>query len=162
MKVVPPYDESSLNELTDELQESKERTNLLYGCLGLVDGIAMAMERPLDEYVPHNFYFRKAMYGLPVQAVVEHSLRFRYMPRRCAGRTHDAVAFDSFGLVARLRRKDMKRGYWIAVHAAYVSVNGFLTPWTRSELAKEDRVLADSSNSHHSSHRIHVEQAFGI
>ncbi len=102
------------------------------------------------------------MYALLVQAVVDSSLRFHYMSCRCTGSTHDAVAFDSSGLAARLLRGDMKPGYWIAGDPAYVPVNGLLTPWPRSELAKEDGIYIDGFKFYHSSHPIHLEQAFGV
>ncbi len=63
------------------------------------------------------------MYALPVQAVVDSSLRFRYTSCRCTGSTQNAVAFDSSGLAARIRRGDMKPGYFVAEDAAYVPVN---------------------------------------
>ena len=102
------------------------------------------------------------MYALPVQAVFDSSLRFRYTSCKCTGSFHYAVTFYSSKLAARIRRGDMKPGYWMAEDAAYVPVNGLLTPWPRSELAKKDVIYADSFNFYHSSHRIYVEQAFGV
>ncbi len=76
MKFVPIDNESSLKELSDGFQKSRERTNPLYGCVGSVDGTAIAIKRPPDEYVSRNFYCRIGMYALPVQAVVDSSLCF--------------------------------------------------------------------------------------
>ena len=102
------------------------------------------------------------MYALPVQAVVDGRLRFRYMSCRCTGSTHDAAAFDVSELANQLRNNEMKSGFWIAGDAAYVSIAGLLTPWPKSALVGESGVFADSFNFYHSSHRIHVEQAFGV
>ena len=44
--------------------------------------------------MPRNFYCIKDMHALPVQAVVDSTIRFLYMSRRYSGSTHDAAAFD--------------------------------------------------------------------
>ena len=53
-------------------------------------------------------------------------------------------------------------GYWFAGDAAYVLMPGLITPWSKYDLMGDERIFADSFNFFHSSHRIHVEQAFGI
>ena len=155
-------DEAALRYLADGFQRSRFRDNPWYGCVGALDGIAISIRKPPDEYVPRNFYCRKGMYALPVQAVVDSMLRFRYMSCRCSGSIHDAVAFDSSDLAMKLRNGKMAPGYWIAGDAAYVPIPGLLTPWSKYHLARDGGIFADSFNFYHSSHRIHVEQAFGV
>ena len=87
---------------------------------------------------------------------------FRYISCRCAGSTQDSVAFELSGLAHQLRAGNMLSGYWIAADAAYVPMPGWLTPWSRSALSAENGIFAEAFNFYHSSHRVHVEQAFGI
>ena len=102
------------------------------------------------------------MYVLPVQAVADSQMRFRYMSRRCTGSTHDAAVFDISELAVRMKDSELKDGFWIAGHAAYVSINGLLTPWSKGALSGEDGIYADSFKFYHLSNHIHVEQAFGV
>jgi len=162
MPGLPLGNEVALRDLADGFQTSRPRVNPLYGCVGALDGIAVGIKKPPDEYVPRNFYCRKGMYALPVQAVVDSNLRFRYMSSRCTGSTHDSVAFEVSDLARRLRSGDIISGYWLAGDAAYVSLRGLLTPWSKSRLSGEDGIYADGFNFYHSSHRMHVEQAFGV
>ena len=160
MPGMPLSNEEALKTLANWFQESRNRPNPLYGCVSALDGIAI-LKTP-DEYVPRNFYCRKGMYPLPVQAVVDSRIRFRYMSCRCTGSTHDAAAFDASELANQLRRNEMKSGVWIPGDAAYVRVAGLLTPWPKTALVGESGIFAGSFNFYHSSHRIHVEQAFGV
>ena len=56
----------------------------------------------------------------------------------------------------------MKNGFWISGEAAYVSVGLLFNPWPESALVGESGIFSDSFYFYHSSHRIHVEQAFGV
>ena len=62
-----------------------------------------------------TFIVGRGMYALPVQAVVASKLRFLYMSFRCSGSTHDAVAFDTSELAAKLRSGAMRPGYGLEV-----------------------------------------------
>eukprot|EP00171_Calliarthron_tuberculosum_P022194 IDg22194t1 len=116
---VPLRDEAKLGRLARDFSRSRSVTNPLYGCIAALDGIAITISKPPDNYVPRNFYCRKGMYALPVQAVVDSRYRFLYMSCRCSGSTHDSVAFDVSDLAARLRAGEMIPGYWIAADPAY-------------------------------------------
>ena len=162
MPGIPLDCESELKNLANGFQSSKSRTNPLYGCAGALDGIAIAIKKTPDTYMPSNFYCRKSMYALPVQAVVDSTMRFLYMSCRCSGSTHDAAVLDVSELGNKLKESHMKERYLIAGDSAYVSTPGLLTPWPKSALRGEDEVYADRFNFYQSSHRVHVEQAFGI
>lgn len=69
---------------------SRERANPLYGCVGTLDGIAIAIRKPTDEYVLRNFYCKKNMYAFSILAVIDSKLRFMYMSCQCTGNTHDS------------------------------------------------------------------------
>lgn len=153
---------NELREMANKFQESRTRPNSSYDCIGALDGTTISIKRPPDEYMPRNFYCRKGMYAFPVQAVVDSDSRFRYMSWRCTGSTHDSAAFDASYLAQKLKAGKLKAGFWIAGDVAYVSIPGLLTPWSKSELSGENGMYAACFNFYHSSHRTHVEQAFGV
>ena len=155
-------DAAKLREIADGFQSNRQYSNPLHGCLGALDGIAVSVRKAPDEFAPRKFYCRKGMYALPVQAVVDSELRFRCMSRRCTGSTHDAAAFDVSELAQKLKDNRMSTGFWLAGDAAYISLTGLLTPWSKSALSGENGVFADIFNFYHSSHRIHVEQLRSI
>eukprot|EP00171_Calliarthron_tuberculosum_P017228 IDg17228t1 len=69
------------------------RLNPLYGCAAALDGIAVEITKLLDYYVPQNFYFRKGIYALPVQALFDSDYCFRFMSHKCVGSTQNSLAF---------------------------------------------------------------------
>lgn len=119
MPGVPLRDESKLQALANEFSSSRALPNPLYGCVAALDGIAITITKPPDEYVPRNFVCRKGFYELPVQAVVDARYRFLCMSCRCSGSTHDSVAFDVSELAEKLRVEGLRPGYWIAADPAY-------------------------------------------
>ncbi len=79
MPGVPLTDEVELRKLADGFLKSRRKPNPLYGCIGAIDGIAIKIFKPRDEYVPRKVFCRKGFYSLPVQAVVDSSYKFLYM-----------------------------------------------------------------------------------
>lgn len=65
-------------------------------------------------------------------------------------------------LAQSLRKHKILVGSRISCDAAYVGRPGLVTPWSRTVLRGEDAAHADAFNFYNSSHRIHVEQAFGM
>jgi hypothetical protein len=86
-------DLSRLQALAQGLCLSRTPASPLYGCVGALDGIDIAVVKPLDRFVPRNFYCRKGSYALPVQAIVDHSYRLLYMSAKLVGSTYDSLAF---------------------------------------------------------------------
>ena len=70
MPGIPLENETRLEELAKKFEYSREYPNTVYGCVDALDGIAVAIKKPPDEYVPRNFSCRKGLYALPLQAVV--------------------------------------------------------------------------------------------
>ena len=56
----------------------------------------------------------------------------------------------------------MSPEYWAAGEAPYVPMLGLLTPCSKYHIAGEDGIYADSLNFYHSSHHMHLEEAFGV
>ena len=98
-------------------------------------------------------FLRKVMYALGVEVVVDNQMRFRYMPCRCTGRTHDVPAFDLSEIAVRLKDRELKDAHRIAGDATYVSTPGSLTSWSKEALSGEDGIYADSFKFYRSSNR---------
>ncbi len=102
MPRVPVNEPDALEMLTADFHSSRKPANLLRGCIGALDGIVIAIQKPPDEYVPRTFYCRKGIYALPVKAIVNARYRFVYMTSKCVGSTHDSVAFHVSALARKL------------------------------------------------------------
>jgi DDE superfamily endonuclease len=108
------------------------------------------------------YFCRKGFYALPVQACVDYRYKFQYMSSRAVGSTHDHLAWSISSLALNLETGAMIPGYWIAGDAAYTCTEYLLTPFSKRMLSEEGHQLSrDAYNYFQSSHRIHVEQAFG-
>jgi hypothetical protein len=158
-----PLQQSELQNLALSFTNSRQPPSLLYGCVAALDGICVEIQKPLDMYGPRDFYCRKGMYAIPAQALVDAKYRFLYLSAKCAGSTPDGIAWESSSLGLRLRREPLPTGFWIAGDAAYPCRKGIITPWTAGQLLHDEfGVSRDAFNFHHSSLRMHVEQAFGM
>eukprot|EP00171_Calliarthron_tuberculosum_P002445 IDg2445t1 len=163
MPGVPLTNFEKLLQLANDFQNSRVCPSPIRGCIAAIDGIAIGIQKPPDEYMPRNFFCRKGKFALPVQACVDSNYRFLTMSCVCVGSTHDSVAFSVSGLANELRNGTSHHGFWIAGDAAYSGSDGIVTPWSASALRDEDDGLyRDAFNYYHSSYRIHVEQAFGM
>jgi DDE superfamily endonuclease len=163
MPGVPVYDAEAMRNLASGFHTSRRTPNPLWGCIGALDGIAIAITKPLDRYFPRHYWTRKGFYAIPVQAICDSSYRFLYMSARCVGSSHDSLAWACSDLGSRFMEGLQIGLYWIAADAAYVCSNYILTPFSKSQI--HDGELGprrDAYNFYQSSHRIHVEQSFGL
>ena len=101
--------EEEMRKLANNFQMSTNKPNPSCGCVGELDFLAIAVKKTPDAFMPRNFYCRKVMYSIPVQAMVGSDLRFRYMPSRCSGSTHEAATFEESELSSRLTQKQSKK-----------------------------------------------------
>lgn len=141
-----------------EFTESRKLSNPLPGCVGAVDGIHIKIEKPWNKFNPLQFFCRKGFFSIPVQAMVDASYRFIASSAICKGATHDSVALDLSHIGKYLREGKLPKGFWIADDGAYSATESFVIPFKRSIATK----YQDGYNFFQSSHRIHVEQAFGM
>jgi DDE superfamily endonuclease len=152
-----------MQRLADGFSSSRGRAVVLHGCIGALDGLSVENQKPSDEHNPRDYYCRKGMYALPVQAVVDSKYRFLFMSAKCRGSTGNAVAWAASTEGAKLQQGQMPSGFWIAADAAYACRNGLLTPYTAGQLRNPTRGIARAAfNFYHSSLLIHVEQSFGM
>jgi hypothetical protein len=96
MPGIPTTDSAKLSCLADGFRRSRTPASPIHGCIGALDVIAISILKPPDQFVPRNFYCRKGMFALPVQAIVDFSYRFMYMSASCVWSTHDSLSFCVF------------------------------------------------------------------
>ena len=141
---------------------SRRRNNPLPGCIGALDGIAIRITKPRasDCFDPASYFHRKGFYALPVQAICDSRYRFTFFSAKCAGPTHDSVAFSVSSYANKLRNGLLPYGYWIAADDAYICDENIITPISSANTSVD--TPAEAFNFFLSSHRMHIEQAFGI
>lgn len=141
---------------------SRANRNPLKGCVGALDGIAIRIRNPRasDCINPATYYHRKGYFAIPVQAICDAKYRFVFFSAKCAGPTHDSVAFGVSSYANQLKLGKLPRGFWIAADEAYSCDEYVINP-VPSANAEPDSP-ADGFNFYFSSLRIHIEQSFGI
>jgi len=157
-----PTEKSECARLALAFSTSRANNNPLHGCIGALDGIAVRLSKPraADCIDPASYYHRKGYYAIPVQAICDSNYRFMFFSAKCAGPTHDSVAFEVSSYAENLRNGLLPDGFWVAADDAYVSDENIITPLPVSESTPGSH--GDAFNFYQSSHRMHIEQAFGI
>jgi hypothetical protein len=152
-----PYDDpTKLEAMSARFQ--RRFHNPFHGCVGALDGLAIQIERPKTPN-SQSHYNRKGFFAVNMQALCDAEYQFTFASCRCAGSTHDSLAFSTSDLFEIVQdRTKFLRPYWIAADDAYPASDAVLTPWSGRSL----EVYKDSFNFHLSSLRIHIEQSFGI
>jgi DDE superfamily endonuclease len=100
-----PSAHGELQRIAQDFVISRQPLNPVQGFVGAVDSICIEKQKTEDECCPRDFYYRKGMYAIPAQAVVDAKYRFLYLSAKCAGSTPDAIAWESSILGMRLRRE---------------------------------------------------------
>lgn len=163
MPRLPLGDLDTLRGLADGFNEFHSLLSPLYGRIGSLYGISIAVKNLSDQYSPRNFYYRKGKYVLPIQALVDYRYCLLYMSCRCVDSTHESLAFYTSYFAQRLRDGALNSGWWIAGDAEYMCSDEITTQWNLSALHDpEEGIYRDCYNFYRSSARIEVKQAFGI
>ena len=136
---------------------SRPYVNPLPGCVGAIDGITIAIEKPKKQYNPVAFFCRKGYYAIPVQALVDSNYMFMAASAFCTGSTHDSAALDMSNIGRALRHGIIPKGYWISSDDAYFTSETLLTPFRKGLMSK----FIDAFNYFFSSLRGDFEQASG-
>ena len=153
-----PSDEQKLRRLSVKFAESRPHSNPLPGCIGALDGIQVVIEKSRADMNSLHFYSRKGFYALTVQAIVDSDYRFFSCSSLTVGSAHDALAFRLSSINHFLEAGKLPKGFWIASDEAYRVSDYIIIPFSRSTAS----LYQDGFNFFQSSHRLHVEQAFGI
>eukprot|EP00808_Paulinella_micropora_P019496 g59448.t1 len=101
---------------------------------------------------------RKGYFGINAQ-LAGPDLRFRWADVRCAGLTHDQLAYTVSGLDDMLKRLPLK--HYLVGDNGYIPHEYLLVPYKGKFIRRIDP-YKDSFNFHLSQLRIHVERAFGM
>ena len=155
---LPTNDE--LDDLATQTTQKSTCDASFHGCVLMIDGFLSTRNKPGDHECsnPADFYSgHKKTHGLNIQALCDHTLKFRYVCVAAPGKTNDNKAFDRCtGLQAWLATLPSR--YFIVGDNAYPLSNKVLTPFKGRQ--KED-VYNSSYNFYLSQLRIRVEMAFG-
>ena len=152
-----PTTHKELRRAAQSFATSRNEVNPLPGCIAAVDGLSVALNKPERLYNPASFWCRKGYYAIPVQAVVSSEYKFMAVSVACTGSTHDSMALKMSHIGRYIDAQSIPFGYWIAADDAYMVCDNLVTPFRKSMLNK----YTESFNFFQSSHRMHVEQAFG-
>jgi hypothetical protein len=112
----------------------------LHDCIGALNGILLKVSKPANIYHPVKCYYCKGCYAFHLLVVIDSRYKVRYISVRCAGATHDNLAFSVSSLNGRLLTGDLEEGFWIATDEAYTCSESILTPWPSAKLCEEAKM----------------------
>ena len=153
-----PSKESALRRMAVKFAESRPHSNPLPGCIGALDGIQVVIGKPQADMNFLHFYSRKGFYALTVQAILDSDYRFLPCSSLTVGSAHDAVAFRLSSLNSFLQAGKLHKKFWVSAYEAYAVSDYIIIPFSIPTAS----LYQDRFNFFQSSHRLHVEQAFGI
>lgn len=151
--------EETRDRIAREFGCSRLETNSFIGCVGAMDGIAVAITKT----IPSNYantavsYHMKGYYAQTVLELYNTRYRFMFFFAKCCGPTQDSVTFSVQAYVQILRNGDLTEDYWIVRNDAYVCVRISLLHYQRRMLnpvlmvlylASYNQVIAYILNSH--------------
>lgn len=81
--------------LWQSFKKSRKSLNPLLGCVGVIDGIAIKIEKPRNANNASRYYCRKVFYALPEQAMCDDG-RYRLFWFSCLsiGSSHDSLVLE--------------------------------------------------------------------
>ena len=137
----------------------------LRGCVFAMDGFCVRIKAPVGVNNPRDFYNRKGMYAVVVQAIVDSEKRFLAASFQAVGSTHDSLAFKMSKFYENLEAGKLERAnglcgltsYFGMVDDAYSNKKYLLTPWPGRDLSGPK----DTFNYWQSRLRIPSECSFG-
>eukprot|EP00808_Paulinella_micropora_P020417 g26035.t1 len=102
--------ESEFESLAAGWQSLSSVPHIFDGCLLAIDGIIFKIPCPQPHEVPNpiKYFCRKGYFGINAQLACGPDLRFRWADVRCAGSTHDQLAYTVSGLDDMLKRLPLK------------------------------------------------------
>jgi DDE superfamily endonuclease len=86
--------ENELRRLAIDFTSSRSPYSPLHGCVGALDGVLFKISKHADKYPPAKYNCRKGYYALLLQVLVDSRYKVLYVSSKCAGATHDNLAFS--------------------------------------------------------------------
>jgi hypothetical protein len=138
--VFPWDDDEKLNEL--EQGFASLSGGRVRGCVFAMDGFAVRIKSPVGVNNPRDYYHRKGMYAIVVQAVVDSNKKFLAASFQAVGSTHDALAFRMSKFYQNLEAGKLDRSNGLCGLTslfgmgddAYPNKKYLLTPWPGRDL----------------------------
>ena len=135
---------------------------------GAVDGILIKITKPhvnqgqsySKVHNQANYFSRKGFYALNMQGVVDANYCFTHCSIYHAGSVHDSRAYKDSGVEAFAEAQPFP--FHLLGDSAYSLSEYLITPYTDGVRNQGGDRYKESFNKEHSSHRMVVEQAFGI
>ena len=134
---------------------------IMKGCIGALDGLAVAIKRPTAADCPNpaSYRNRKDFYSVSVQAICDSNRLFIFTSVKCQGSCHDATAFATTAFYNSIGTR-VPAPFWVSADDAYGCSETVVTPYPGSygSGTKEDGFNFWQSGAQ----RIYIECAFGI
>jgi DDE superfamily endonuclease len=109
--------ENELRRLAIDFNSSRSPYSPLHGRVGALDGVLFKISKPADKYHPAKYYCRKGYYAIPLQVLVDSRYKVLYVSAKCAGATHDNLAFYVSTLHHRLMSGELQTRLVLALTA---------------------------------------------
>lgn len=158
-----PTMEKELKIVVRGFQAISSSDGIFDGVIGALDGWLCTINSPRN--VQNAVDYRSGHYGvfgLNVQAMCDHKLRFQYYCVAAPGKTGDAVALQKcgglVGFFSMLALPHLHDKYFVVADNAYVLTNSLLIPFSGSN---RNDPFNSSYNFFLSQLRIRIEMAFG-
>lgn len=132
---------------------------LFDGCIGAIDGWLCQTVQPRDVQNKRDFFSgHYQCFGLNIQAICNHKLRFIYFAVAAPGKTGDARAMNKCVNLCKWVENKLKGScYFLVGDNAYVLCDELLIPFSRNNVSEAKRTY----NFYLLQVRIRIEMAFG-
>lgn len=155
-----PTTTDKLEDLARGFNSLSNADGLFNGCVGALDGYLCFTIQPIDRDIFNKRDYYSGHYqtfGLNIQAICDHKLRFIYFAVAAPGQTNDARAILKCVKLCRWVYNLQNTPYFLIGDNAYVLSDQLLIPFSGSYLTETQRTY----NYYLSQLRIRIEMAFG-
>ena len=156
-----PNTQAQLEELAQGFDSISAADGLFYGCVGAIDGWLCQTIQPIDNNIKNKrdyFSGHYQCFGLNIQAICDHRLRFIYFGITSPGKTGDARALNKCIKLRQWMEKHLKNSpFFFVGDNAYVLCDELLIPYSGNNMTESQRTY----NFYLSQMRIRIEMAFG-
>ena len=154
-----PQTSEELQQLANGFSSISSSDGLFDGCVGAIDGWLCSTIQPPDVINKRDYFSgHYQCFGLNIQAVCDHKLRFIYFGVAAPGKTGDSRALNKCVHLCQWMEKKLKGSQFFFVgDNAYVLSDELLIPFSGNSITEAQRTY----NFYLSQMRIRIEMAFG-
>lgn len=159
LQIRMPQSAEEFKDLADGFNALSGADGLFHGCIGALDGWLCCTVQPRDVTNQRDYFSgHYQCFGLNIQAICDHKLRFIFFAVTSPGKTGDARAFNKCIKLGRWIDAKLKNtGFFLVGDNAYVLRDELLIPFSGSSITEVQRTY----NFFLSQLRIRIEMAFG-